>query len=73
MRLVTVFTALNPADAHLANSRLQAAGFNSVVMDECAALAIEGYAITVGGIRVQVPDDEAADARLLLYSSEESV
>ncbi len=72
MNLITVFTALNPADAHLANSRLQAAGFHSVVVGEGAALGIEGYAITVGGICVQVPDGEAADANLLLRASEES-
>lgn len=66
MKLVTVHTALNPAEAQLANSRLQAAGFHSVVMGELAALSMEGYALTAGGIRVQVPEAEAEDARLLL-------
>ena len=72
MRLVTVYTALNPAEAQLANSQLEAAGFHSVVTGEGAALGIEGYALAMGGIRVQVPEDEADDANLLLRSSEES-
>jgi hypothetical protein len=70
MKLITVQTAFNPADAQLVNSRLQAAGFHSVVMGEMAALSMDGYAITAGGIRVQVPEDEVADALLLLNGEE---
>ena len=72
MKLVTVYTALNPAEAQLANSQLEAAGFHSVVTGEGAALGIEGYALAIGGIRVQVPEDEVADANLLLRASEDS-
>lgn len=72
MNLVTVYTALNPAEAHLANSQLEAAGFHSVVTGEGAALGIEGYGLTIGGILVQVPEDEAADANLLLRASEDA-
>lgn len=70
MKLVTIHTAFNPADAQLVNSRLQAAGFHSFVIGETAALTIDGYAITAGGIRVQVPEDEVADAQLLLSSED---
>jgi hypothetical protein len=70
MKLITVQTAFNPADAQLVNSRLQAAGFHSVVMGEMAALSMDGYAITAGGIRVQVPEAEVADALLLLNGEE---
>jgi hypothetical protein len=70
MKLVTVYTALNPAEAQLANSQLEAAGFHSVVVGEGAALGIEGYALAIGGIRVQVPEDEAADANVLLHANE---
>jgi hypothetical protein len=66
MKLVTVHTAFNPADAELVRSRLEAAEFNVSVKNEIAATAIEGYGLTVGGIQVQVPDDEADDARALL-------
>jgi hypothetical protein len=66
MDLVTVLTAFNPADAQLARSRLEAAGFHPFVADENAALSIEGYALAVGGIRVQVPATEADDAKEFL-------
>ncbi len=72
MKLVTVYTALNPGEAQLANSQLQAAGFHSVVIGESAALGMDGYGLTIGGIRVQVPEVEAEDANLLLRSSESS-
>ena len=66
MELVTVLTAFNPADAQLARSRLEAAGFHPFVANENAALSMDGYALAVGGILVQVPEAEAADAREFL-------
>jgi hypothetical protein len=70
MKLVTVHTAFNPADAQLARSRLEAAGFHAEIAHELAALSLEGYAMTAGGIRVQVPESEAAEANDFLRSSE---
>jgi hypothetical protein len=70
MALATVYTALNPADAQLARSRLDAAGFHVEIAHELAALSLDGYAMAAGGIRVQVPEAEAADAREFLNSSE---
>lgn len=66
MQLVTVFTALNPAEAQLARTRLEAAGFHAVVTHETAALSMGGYAMAAGGIRVQVPESEAEEARAFL-------
>ena len=66
MELVTILTAFNPADAQLARSRLEAAGFHPFVANENAALSMDGYALAVGGILVQVPEAEAADAREFL-------
>jgi hypothetical protein len=66
MGLVTVFSAFSPADAQLARSRLEAASFYPFVADELSALSIEGYSVATGGIRVQVPEDEAAAAREFL-------
>ena len=60
MQMVTVFTTFNSADADLVNSRLDAADFHPVIMHELAA---QGLDIASGGIRVQVPEDEAEDAR----------
>ena len=60
MELVTVFTAFNPAEAQLIRSRLEAAGLQHVfVAGELAALSVDGYALAIGGIRVQVPDVDA--------------
>ncbi len=66
MKLVTVHTAFNPGDAELVRSRLEAAEFDVRVKNEIAATSIEGYGLTVGGIQVQVPEDQADDARELL-------
>ncbi len=62
MELHTVHCSFNPADAQLVRSRLEAAKFHPVVTHELSALSLDGYAMAAGGILVQVPDDEAADA-----------
>jgi hypothetical protein len=69
MKLITIVRALNPADAHLAASRLEAAEFHPFVQHEIAALGMEGYAQAAGGILVQVPEDEADEAAAFLNSS----
>lgn len=72
MNLITILTALNPADAHLAASRLEAAEFHPFVQHEIAAMGMEGYALAAGGILVQVPEDEVNEAKAFLNSSEAS-
>ncbi len=62
----TIFTAFNPAEAQLVRSRLDAAGFHPFVKNELSALSIDGYALAAGGIHVQVPEAEAADAKEFL-------
>jgi hypothetical protein len=69
MRLVTVFSAFNPAEAQLVRSRLDAAGFHASVANEFSALSMEGYSMAVGGIRVEVPENEASEAREFLTDS----
>ncbi len=69
MEIVTVFRAFNPADAQLVRSRLEAAGFHAAVMHELSSLSLDGYAMAAGGILVQVPEAEAADAKEFLDSS----
>ena len=71
MSPTTIYKALNPAAAQLVYSRLEAAGFHPFVADEAAALGTEGYALAIGGIRVQVPQSEAADAREFLAAPAE--
>ena len=68
MPLVTVFTAFNPADAHVIPSCLDAANFHPVVTHELSALSLDGYALAAGGILVQVPEAEAAEAKAFLKS-----
>lgn len=72
MPLVTVSSAFNPADAQLVRSRLEAAGFHAVVTHELSALSLDGYALAAGGILVQVPNEEAADAREFLAADTSS-
>lgn len=72
MNLVTVFQALNPAEAQLVRSRLEAAEFHAQVVHELSALSMEGYALATGGILVQVPEDEAAEAVAFLRTPDSS-
>jgi hypothetical protein len=66
MNLVTIFKAFSPAEAELTRARLEAAGFRAVVVGELAALSMEGYSAATGGIRVQVLESDAAEAREFL-------
>ena len=66
MNLVTIFKAFSPAEAELTRARLEAAGFKAVVIGELAALSMEGYSASTGGIRVQVLESDAAEARAFL-------
>ena len=66
MNLVTVFRTFNVGEAELIRSRLDAAEFDVTLTHELAALSIEGYALGAGGILVQVPEDEAEEAKALI-------
>lgn len=63
---VSVSNVLNPAMALLIRSRLEAAGFLVSVRGLDAALATEGYSLATGGVRVEVPEDQADEARAFL-------
>jgi hypothetical protein len=71
MKPVTVFRTFNPAEAQLIRARLEAAGFAAQVTHELSALSLEGYALAAGGIRVEVPEDSAAEARALIEAVDE--
>ena len=53
-------------------SRLEASGFTVMLRNLGAALAIDGYSMVTGGIFVQVPEAEEADARALLGAPAET-
>jgi len=66
MTVVTVYQAFSPADAHRVRAQLDAAGFHATVAHELSALSMDGYSMAAGGILVQVPEAEAAEAREFL-------
>ncbi len=72
MQLVTVFRSFSPAEAQLVRSRLDAADIPAEVVNELAALSMDGYSMATGGIRVQVPEEYAAEARALIDSANAS-
>ena len=66
MNVVTIFKSFSSADAELTRARLEVAGFHPVIVGDVAAMSMEGYSVATGGIRVQVLEDEAAEARAFL-------
>jgi len=66
MNLVTVYKAFNPIDAQMVRARLEIAGFHIFVNGELTALSMKCGAIGTGGILVQLPESEFADAREFL-------
>ncbi len=72
MQLVTVFRSFSPAEAQLIRSRLDAADIPAEVVNELAALSLDGYSMAAGGILVQVPDDYAEEAKALIEAANNS-
>ncbi len=73
MSLVKVFTTFNPVEAQLICSRLDAAGLLASVSNEAVALNVEGGAFSVGGVHVQVPEDQAESAREIIAAKDADV
>ena len=63
MQLITAFQAFSSAEAQMTRAQLEAAGFRPFVAHELSALSMEGYSMAAGCILVQVPEDEANDAK----------
>lgn len=70
MEPITVFRTFSPAEAQLVRSRLEAAEFHPIVTHELSALSLDGYSLAAGGVLVQVPAEEADDAKALLAAPE---
>ncbi len=66
MKLVTVFKGWNAGEAELVRARLEAAEFHPVIVNEHSGIEMMGGG---GGVLVQVPDTEAADAGEFLADS----
>ena len=71
MALVTVYSTFSSGDAQLVCSRLEAANLQATVAHELSALSMEGYALAAGGIRVQVPEEQAEEARQIIHLRDE--
>jgi hypothetical protein len=70
MKLVTVYRAFSPAEAQLIRSLLEASEIPAMVADELASLSTEGYSMSTGGIRVQVPEEHGEAAREIIESQD---
>ncbi len=68
MDFTTVFKTFNSAEANLIAAQLEAAGFEPTILNEFSNLTL-GSPNTSGGIRVQVPEAQSADARALIDST----
>ena len=64
MRVVATYST--PAEAHVALSRLESAGIQAAVRDEFTVTFNWLYSDAVGGVKLEVPDDDAPDAREIL-------
>ncbi len=68
MDFKTVFQTFNSAEANLVVAQLEAAGFEPNILNEFSTLTLLS-SNTGGGIQVQVPEAQAADARALINST----
>jgi hypothetical protein len=71
VELVTVATFLTPADAELARNALEAAGFHVLAKDISTVYADGLLSPMLGGVRLQVPPEEAQDAAEFLQAAED--
>lgn len=72
MNFVTVGKFFNVAQAELIAGRLEAAGFTVLRHGLESALGCGGGALAVGGIRLQVPEDQAESATTFVRDLENS-
>ncbi|MDB6026825.1 MAG: hypothetical protein JWM68_3048 [Verrucomicrobiales bacterium] len=68
--MITVFESGDPAETQLVRSRLEVAGFDAVIPNELSTMNIEHGTIASGGSSVQVPQDQAEEARALIKAEE---
>ena len=65
MNLITVYRTFNDGDAHLAQSVLEAADIEVTLMNEEMGSTLS---LMTGGIRLQVAEEDAEEARQILAS-----
>ena len=67
----TIATFSKPEEAHLFRTRLEAAGIPAFVQDEHIIQMDWLYSNAIGGVRVQVSDQDVADVREFLAADTE--
>jgi Putative prokaryotic signal transducing protein len=65
MKLVTIFRTFNQAEAQLVCSRLEAVEFHPFIANENSSAWLGGTS-SATTLRIEVPEDEAADAKEFL-------
>lgn len=65
MKLITVATHFNLAEAELERARLEAAGFHAAITNESTSAWFGGTS-TAARVRIEVPENEAEDAQEFL-------
>jgi len=66
MLMKTIATFSKPEEAHLLRTRLEAMGIQAFVQDEFMVQMDLLYSNAIGGVRVQVADEDGEEAALLL-------
>lgn len=71
--MITVARYFEPSEAHVVRALLESAGLRATVADEHHVTANYPISTAIGGVRVQVPDEniEAAKALVAAYASGE--
>jgi Putative prokaryotic signal transducing protein len=70
MKLITIATEFNLAEAELVRSRLEAAGFHPFMANENTSQCFVGFS-TATLLRIEVPDNEVAEAKEFLAAPAE--
>ena len=71
MNNITIATSFNLAEAGLVCSRLEAAGFHPFMGNENASAWLGGTMSTASLLRIEVPEDEAVEAKEFLAAPAE--
>lgn len=71
VQFVIIGSYQTPAEAHIVAGRLRSAGISAEILDEHFVSANWLYSNAIGGVRVQVPEDELSAAEELLRENVE--
>jgi hypothetical protein len=70
-KMVVVASFGRPVDAHLAKTRLEAAGIQAFILDENAIAVNPFYSPALGGVKLAVAEEDVDRAREVLGQEEE--